>query len=249
MRKEEALVKFRKLFDTLSYAQDYATTFSSFLDFALWRLAPYCSEQMKDEITRLNKMYKDTMAPVICEMFDCWSIACDNDGDGFYDALGELFMECVSFGRNGQFFTPQPICNMIAEMTYGQDLKEGKTVSDPACGSGRMLLGMAKLQRKLKFFGADNDITCVKMAALNMMVNSMNGEIAWMDTLRFEHYKSYHINLVLTGTHYLPLLTITGKNETRLFEKITPDWEIKETRKELDEPEIIIHKKNQLALF
>lgn len=244
MSRSEALVKFRKLFETLSYAQDYATTFSSFLDFALWRLAPYCAEQMKDELTRLDKMYKETMSPVICEMFDCWSVACDNDGDGFYDALGDLFMECVSFGKNGQFFTPQPICDMMAQMVYGQDLDEEKTVMDPACGSGTMLLSMAKLQRNLHFYGADNDITCVKMATLNLLVNSMRGEVAWMNTLSVEHYKSYHINLVRMGTHYIPILRITGKDETHLVKKIKNIYQERP-----EEKEIIIDKKNQLALF
>lgn len=244
MNRTEALKKFRTLFETLSYAQDYATTFSSFLDFALWRLAPYCAEQMKDELTRLDKMYKESMSPVICEMFDCWSIACDDDGDGFYDALGDLFMECVSFGKNGQFFTPQPICDMVARMVYSEGLEEGKTVIDMACGSGAMLLSMAKLQRNLHFYGADNDLTCVKMATLNLLVNSMRGEIAWMNSLSMEHYKSYHINLILTGTHYLPMLTITGKNETHLIKKLRSN-----TEERTAEKEIIIDRKNQLALF
>jgi hypothetical protein len=244
MNRTEAMKQFRKHFETLSYAQDYPTTFSSFLDFALWRLAPYCFEQMKDEVLRLDKMYKESMAPVICEMFECWSIACDNDGEGFYDALGELFMECVSHGRNGQFFTPQPVCDMIAQMVYGDDLKEEKTVCDPACGSGSMLLAMAKLQRKMKFFGADSDITCVKMCVLNMIVNSMPGEIAWMNSLSMEHYRSYHIKLYLMGTHYMPMLTITGKNETRFLQRFENSADPKPL-----ENEIIVNRKHQLALF
>ena len=217
--KDKALAEFKKLFERLSYSQDYSTTFSSFLDFALWRLAPQCWESMKDDVLRLDKMYKPEMAPVMCEMFEAWSMACDNDGDGFYDALGDLFMECVSHGRNGQFFTPQPVCDMMAELSHGNDLQPGKTVCDPACGSGRMLLAMAKLERRLKFFAADNDITCVKMATLNLLVNSMEGEVAWMNTLSMEHYRSYHIKNVLYGSHYLPVLTITGKNETLFVER------------------------------
>lgn len=250
MTRTEAIARFRKLFEQLSYSQDYSTTFSSFLDFALWRLSPHCAEQMKEELQRLDKMYDPKLAPVICEMFDAWTWACDNDGEGFYDALGDLFMDCVSFGRNGQFFTPQPICDMMATMLYGDDLKDGRSVSDCACGSGRMLLAMAKMNRRLKFYGADNDNICAKMAALNMLVNSMKGEIAWMNTLTMEHYRSYHINLVLTGTHYLPVLTITGKNETYMIERVKKSFE---EMKQPSEPhqieEIIIHQQGQLALF
>jgi hypothetical protein len=250
MTKTEALSQFRKLFEKLSYSQDYSTTFNSFLDFALWRLAPQCWEQMKEDMLRLDKMYKPELASVMCEMFEAWSWACDNDGEGFYDALGDLFMECVSFGRNGQFFTPQPICDMMAELNYGDDLEDGKTVCDPACGSGRMLLAMGKLQRKLKFYGADNDHTCVKMAALNMMVNCMKGEIAWMNSLSMEHYKSYHINLILNGSHYLPVLTITGKNETYMINRIKPSFENQTENSAPPESEKnIVSKKGQLSLF
>jgi predicted RNA methylase len=219
MTQQEAKSKFISCFERLSYSQDYATTFSSFLDFALWRLAPYCAEQMKDNLNRLNKMYKEDLSPVICEMFNCWSEASDNAGEGFYDVLGDLFMDCVSHGKNGQFFTPQPVCDMMAQMTYGNDLAEGKSICDPACGSGRMLLSVGKLQRKLRFYGADNDHTCVKMAVLNLLVNTMEGEIAWMNSLSMEHYKSYHIKPILMGTHYVPFLTIGNKDDTSFVRK------------------------------
>jgi len=82
---------------------------------------------------------------------------------------------------------------------------------------------MAKMQRKLKFYAADNDLTCVKMAVLNFLVNSMEGEVAWMNTLSMEHYRSYHIKLILADTHYLPVLSITGANETNFVtEKLKP---------------------------
>ena len=252
----QAKLDFKKLFERLSYSQDYSTTFSSFLDYALWRLAPHCAEEMKDELQRLDKMYKPEMAPVMYEMFEAWATTSDNDGNGFYDALGDLFMECVSFGRNGQFFTPQPICDMMATLTYGKDLEEGKTVCDPACGSGRMLLGMAKLQRRMKFYAADNDHTCTKMAALNLLVNSMEGEVAWMNTLSMDHYKSYHIRNVLYGTHYLPMLTITGRNETAFitqFKTALESMKAPEQKKQVEavekNDELLVGKRNQLLLF
>lgn len=219
-RGSQAIADFKKLFERLSYSQDYSTTFSSFLDFAMWRMAPYLADEMESELQRLERMYKPEMGVVMGEMFENWAIACDNDGEGFTDALGDLFMECVSFGRNGQFFTPQPICDMMAQLTYGDDLKEGQRVCDPACGSGRTLLAMGKMQRRMKFYGSDNDHTCVKMAVLNLMVNSMEGEIAHMDCLSMEHYKSYHIKNIRYGTHYLPMLSITGKDQTQFKQRL-----------------------------
>jgi hypothetical protein len=94
--------------------------------------------------------------------------------------------------------------------------------------------------------GQDNDITCVKIAALNMMVNSMKGEVAWMDSLSMEHYRSYHINLVLHENHFLPVLTITGKNETLFIKHYQRAMqEMKEEKK----PDVLVNKKGQIQLF
>lgn len=215
----KATADFKRGFEKLSYSQDYSTTFSSFLDFALWQLSPHARHKMKEEEQRLEK-YKPEMGPVMAEMFNDWTVMSDDVGEGFVDALGDLFMECVSFGRNGQFFTPQPICDMMANLTHGSDLKDGASVCDPACGSARTLLSIAKMNRKLKFYGADNDLTCVKMAALNLLVNSMEGEIAWMDTLRMEHYRSYSIKNIWYGSHLLPILTIQGPGETKFLSRL-----------------------------
>lgn len=215
---QDAYKQFLKVFEALSYRHSYSDTFSNFLDFALYMLTPVKTKEDYEIMQRLENTYKDKKeAELMAQLFLCFQDASDNDGHGFHDVLGDLFMELVSHGRNGQFFTPQPICDMMAGVLYGDDLREGKEVCDPACGSGRMLMAMAKMQRNLKFYGADNDATCCKMAVLNMVLNTMPGEVAWMNTLSMEHYKSWHIEKVLMGSHYVPILFSTGKNETSFF--------------------------------
>ena len=68
----------------------------------------------------------------------------------YTDLLGDPFLELegrsVKKGR-GKFHTPQNICDMMAEMTTQGSLEDGKilTLSDPACSSGRMVLGLVKV--------------------------------------------------------------------------------------------------------
>ena len=57
------------------------------------------------------------------------------------DVLGGLYMEWeLGNDNNGQFFTPPKISLMMAQMTYGDQLKELEqpfiTLSEPACGAG-----------------------------------------------------------------------------------------------------------------
>ena len=124
----------------------------------------------------------------------------ENGGDGLHDALGDLFMEYLSFGKNGQFFTPQPICDMMAIMSFTEEPKNGQTVCDPACGSGRLLLGAEKRNRELRFYGSDVDLLCVKMTVLNLALNNLRGEIVWGNPLSLEVYGSFIIEReIFTG--------------------------------------------------
>lgn len=204
---------FKKCFEKLSYRHSYADTFTHFLDFALYMLDP---SKNTEPVKYLDSIYKDEEGKTMAEMFFAWSEACDNGGEGFNDVLGELFMEFVSHGRNGQFFTPQPVCDMIAIMTTGEG-KEGETVNDPACGSGRMLLAAAKLNRRRRFYGADNDLTCCKMAALNMIVNSMAGEVAHMNSLTLEYYSSFHIKAYNIEGKMLPFYFRSTNRSSSIF--------------------------------
>lgn len=35
--------------------------------------------------------------------------------EGFCDPLGELYQQSISSGHNGQYWTPEPICDMISD--------------------------------------------------------------------------------------------------------------------------------------
>lgn len=116
----------------------------------------------------------------------------DNNGAGLADCLGEFFQTHITRGAHGQFFTPPHVTDMMAQMTVGEEAKE-KTIMDPACGSGRMLLSAAKVSRRNYFFGADLDNRCCKMTAINLCLNGLIGQVAWMNSLTLEHWGGYEI--------------------------------------------------------
>lgn len=89
----------------------------------------------------------------------------------------------------GEFFTPQPVSRLIAQLAlYGQT-KVNK-IYDPACGSGSLLL-QAKKQFdnhdiEEGFFGQEINHTTYNLARMNMFLHSINYEkfdIALGDTL------------------------------------------------------------------
>ncbi len=140
--------------------------------------------------------------------------------DDMKDILGDLFQGAITYGEAGQFLTPMPICQMMARMTMGEpattgesrsakgesqeteedvpndtsatsEERERKSVCDPCCGSGRMLLAAAEINRTFEFVGQDVDLRCVRMTALNLAFRNLYGHVIWGNTFRLEQKLVY----------------------------------------------------------
>jgi hypothetical protein len=94
------------------------------------------------------------------------------------DILGDLFQGSITYGEKGQFLTPEPICQMMAQMNLPEEKTEldgRRSVNDPCCGSGRMLLAAAEIQPNWHFVGQDVDLRCVRMTAINLAMRNHYG--------------------------------------------------------------------------
>lgn len=248
MTRAEASRQFSKVFESLSYGSSYRKLFDDFLDYILLMLRP---DKKSDDFTDLEKNYpKPEQQRQFAELLHLWSIMADNDGSGFYDPFGDLYMEFMSNAKTGQFFTPDEVCDLMAQLQL-QDMpeKEEYSVCDPTCGSGRLLLSAGKMmdRRKTKFYAADLDITCCKMTVINMISNSMAGEVAWMNTITMDHYKSWHIrNLNIEG-HYIPIYTVSGPGQTSFIQRL--ESSISELNNTPATVPGNLSKPNQLTLF
>src|SRR5690606_32608610 len=60
-------------------------------------------------------------------------------------------------------------------------------------------MAMAKLNRFARFYGADNDRTCAMMTVVNLTLNAMYGEVAWMNTLTQQWYGGWLIEPTISG--------------------------------------------------
>lgn len=67
--------------------------------------------------------------------------------NGFGDLLGEIYMALEIGSKNlGQFFTPYSLSKLCAQLTLDKKVIESKryiTTSEPACGSGGMIVALA----------------------------------------------------------------------------------------------------------
>lgn len=223
------IARMKKAFDSLSYGMDKRKVFDLFLDLCLQAFNLFDPERQN----KINAVYdsiaynKEEAPDRFKEMILGLGDASDPDGEGLQDALGYFYMSEIATGNLGQFFTPIEICDLMASLTIGdidnEDLEHRKTVCDPACGSGTMLLSAAKKSKRLLFYGADLDYTCCKMAAINLLINGLEGEISHMDTLSLKFHGAFRIGRTTLGN--IPAYKwFTDKDESVLFKtKIDPE--------------------------
>ncbi len=194
-----------KLFDQLARKHTLSTIFNDALTMSicsLHRTNIQSSLSIKDEAN--EAMYLDIAGkyekPELLIFSEILGTLMKNTYDHPYlDLLGEYFCNEITRGENGQFFTPEPVCDLMSQMQGEKGSIEYKTILDPACGSGRTLLSFAKLNPNNLFYGADVSSSCAKMSVLNFFMNGLRGEVAWMNSLSMEFYGAWHINTAGLG--------------------------------------------------
>ncbi|QTE35881.1 N-6 DNA methylase [Mucilaginibacter gossypii] len=190
--------KLLSLFEQYAYTQNYAVALNDFIDYFLlgFRYYETGDEQKQALETLISHPKRKLLSNMLIEVGERF--------ENFNDPLGELYETLISKGKNGQFFTPDPIADLLTALVYDSNVKQGDKVLDPACGSGRMLLSAAKRNRHQLFYGADIDPLCCKMALMNMLLHSLTGEIVHMDSLSNKFFQGYIVGTILLNGHHHP---------------------------------------------
>lgn len=111
----------------------------------------------------------------------------DADSDILGDAYEYLISQFASGAgkKAGEFYTPQQVSKILAQIvTTGK--KRLKNVYDPTCGSGSLLLRVAREVEVGDFFGQELNRTTYNLARMNMILHDVhfaNFDIKQEDTL------------------------------------------------------------------
>lgn len=158
------------------------------------------------------------------------------ESDLKHDVLWDFYEKHISLWHNWQFFTPQHICEFMAQATM-VDNDDWKTVIDPCCWSGKMLLAHLKYSKhKFYYYWSDIDRTCCLMSVINLFLNWANGEIYWMNALTHNIWEWWRFGF----KWFIPYLVKLDLE----------DKDVKETAKLVSEQqEIQLKKYDQQSLF
>ena len=116
-----------KEFERFAYEQTLRTAFNELLDWTLLPLKQF--DTADDQISALESFRTH---PKVNELTTLITMIGDLSED-LSDPIGELYMDAISNGHNGQYFTPQPICDMMALMSIGKHSLSGKALCSYAC--------------------------------------------------------------------------------------------------------------------
>lgn len=193
------IISLGRKYDTRQVFEDFVICCA----YSLANAASY-NQERENEYLRIAKKYEKEEFNSFAKMFAALQIELGKED--FDDVLGNLYEDLgLSSKHLGQFFTPIHVSDLMAKITFGaEDIKkeiekDGYTsMSDPCCGSGRMLLSYLKACRendinmdKVYFEGADLSKLCCCMTYVNLSLLGASAIVYNQDTLLLDVYDSY----------------------------------------------------------
>ncbi len=127
----------------------------------------------------------------------------DSEIDVLGDAYEYLIGQFASGAgkKAGEFYTPQEVSKILARIvTSGK--KELKSVYDPTCGSGSLLLRVAKYTKVDRFFGQELNNTTYNLARMNMILHDVHFadfDIKQEDTLEHPQHTEFRFEAVVAN--------------------------------------------------
>lgn len=194
---EDDIDRIGRIFEKFAnrYHWDYSQIFTDVLD-AMLHLATVGAEFAQEYAQSVERYGKEPLHDLIYTITECSA--------NFNDALGTIYEYIViTKGKSaalGQFFTPQHVTRLMAQIAYRADLKgRRQNINDPCVGSGRTLLAMGDIygddRWRHMFWATDVDVVSVKMSTINLWLNSMPAIIIHGNSLELSLWNACEVIL------------------------------------------------------
>jgi len=194
---------------TLGQTYGLNTVFTTFLEITATTIAAQMDPQNAEERERRYQEIASGMTPEVltayARMFALLYLAVQDHADDPCDILGSIYHELrLNNEWNGQYFTPDHICRLMAQLVDPMDDlpdKEGPvTINEPTCGSGTMVIGAVwamkqknfDYQHKSFFVAQDIDIRCVWMTYIQLSLYGIPAMVIHGDTLTVKEWSRWY---------------------------------------------------------
>ena len=166
-------------------------------------------DDMDLKSTKLGKDVKSRSALIAKVMGRIASIDFKFD-DSEIDILGDAYEYLIGqFAANagkkaGEYYTPQQVSRILAKIVT-LDKTDLRNVYDPTCGSGSLLLRVAREANVREFFGQEKVSTTYNLARMNMILHGVsyrNFDIKNDDTLENPQHRDKLFEAVVANPPY-----------------------------------------------
>ena len=120
-------------------------------------------------------------------------------GDAYEYLIGEFAAGAGKKG--GEFYTPAQVSRLLAQIV-SQDKKRIKSVYDPTCGSGSLLLRVGDYTEVASYFGQELNPTTYNLARMNMILHGVHFDkfkILQGDTLREDMFPDLKAEAIIAN--------------------------------------------------
>jgi type I restriction enzyme M protein len=131
-------------------------------------------------------------------------------GDAYEYLIGEFAAGAGKKG--GEFYTPAQVSRLLAQIV-SEDKKRIKSVFDPTCGSGSLLLRIKDYTDVVSYFGQELNPTTYNLARMNMILHGVHFDhfkILQGDTLKEDMYPDLKAEAIVAN----PPFAIQWKGDT-----------------------------------
>ena len=156
---------------------------------------PYLGET-KDRNRRLKNLLQDFANPVL-DLRPSRIGTLDVIGNAYEYLIGNFASDAGKKG--GEFYTPAEVATLLAKLLEPQ---KGETICDPACGSGSLLIRVAKEVGSQDYYVYGQEVNggTWALCKMNMFLHGVdNAQIEWGDTLNSpkliegDHLKKFNV--------------------------------------------------------
>lgn len=157
--------------------------------------------------TKLGRTVKDRNAVIVKIIGSLNEIDFDlenTEGDVLGDAYEYLIAQFAAGAgqKAGEFYTPQQVSTILSKIVTTRKSKL-KSVYDPTCGSGSLLLRVAKeVEEVSHFYGQEQNRTTYNLARMNMILHNVSYhkfDIKHEDTLERPQHKDLKFEAIVAN--------------------------------------------------
>lgn len=156
------------------------------------------------KLGKTEKEKNDLISKVLAHLDQIDFNLTDSTADVLGDAYEYLIGEFASGAgkKAGEFYTPQPVSTLLAKLVTANN-QNLKSVYDPTCGSGSLLLRVKKEAKQVgKIYGQELNRTTYNLARMNMILHDVHFsdfDIKQEDTLEKPQHRELRFDAIVAN--------------------------------------------------